>query len=118
MKHIIALLIKFVMVAVVLSIVLSVATDLSFGNIMYLSVAVTVLAYVLGDLLILSATNNTVATIADIGLVFATVYLFDYLINANVISVWDALVCAVVIGIGEWFFHKYVATRVLEDNDL
>jgi hypothetical protein len=118
MKHIIALLIKFLMVAVILSIVLNVMTDLTFGSIMYLSVAVTVLAYVLGDLLILSATNNTVATIADIGLVFATVYLFDYLINANVISVWDALVCAVIIGVGEWFFHKYVSSRVLEDNNL
>lgn len=114
MKHVSALLIKFVMIAVVLSIVLGIMTDLSFGNILTLSVAVTVIAYVIGDLLILSFANNTVTTIIDIGIAFLAVYLYNILIDVDLISGWDALVAAVIIGVGEWFFHKYVARRILE----
>lgn len=114
MKHITALLIKFVMIAVVLSIVLGIMTDLSFGNILTMSVSVTIIAYVIGDLLILSVANNTVATISDVGIAFLAIYLYNILIDADLISGWDALVAAVVIGVGEWFFHKYVARRVLD----
>ncbi len=114
MKHITPLLIKFFMIAVILSIVLGIMTDLTFGNILYLSVAVTVIAYVIGDLLILSVANNTVTTIADLIIAFLAVYLYDYLLDAELISAWDALVAAIVIGVGEWFFHKYAARRIHE----
>lgn len=114
MKHISALLIKFIMIAVVLTIILGIMTDLPFGNIPILSVSVTVITYVIGDLLILSVANNTVTTIADIGIAFLAIYLYNILINADLISGWVALVAAAVIGVGEWFFHKYVADRILE----
>lgn len=112
MKHVYALLIKFIMVAVVLEIILGVMTDLAFTEILYVSVAVTVLAYVIGDLLILAASNNTVATLADAGLALFIIYMFNYIWPARTISFTDALVAAVVIGVGEWFFHKYVAKNV------
>lgn len=114
MKHIMALLIKFAMIAVVLSIVLGIMTDLSFVNILTLSVSITVIAYVIGDLLILSIANNTVTTILDVGIAFLAIYLYNILINVDLISGWDALVAAIVIGVGEWFFHRYVARRVLD----
>ncbi len=116
MNQIKALLIKFVMIAVILSFVLGLLTDLSFRNILYLSIAVTVIAYVLGDMLLLSVANNTVTTIVDVGIVFLNVYLYNYLIDAELISGWDALLAAVLIGVGEWFFHKYVARNVLEKD--
>jgi hypothetical protein len=118
MKHITALLIKFLMTAVLLSIVLGIMTDLSFGNILYLSVAVTVIAYVIGDLLILSVANNTVTTLADLIIVFFTVYLYNILLDADQISVWDAIASAIVIGAGEWFFHKYAARRIHEKDSI
>ena len=67
----------------------------------------------IGDLLILPASNNTVATLADAGLALATIYMFNYLWDARYISFYDALVAAAVIGVGEWFFHKYVNNQVL-----
>ncbi len=114
MKHIIALLIKFVMVTVILSIVLGIMTSLTFGNILYLSVAVTVLSYVIGDLLILSASNNMIATIADFVIAFLAVYLFNDLVNVNMISLWDAIISAALVGTGEWFFHRYLGKKVLD----
>ena len=112
MRHITALLIKFAMIAIALEVVLGMLTTLSFTDILYIAASVTILAYIIGDLFILRATNNTIATIADTGLVLLNIYAFNYLWNINRIDFSDALISAVVIGVGEWFFHKYVANNV------
>lgn len=116
MKHVMALIIKYVMIALVLAVVLSWLTDLTFSEILYIAGAVTILAYIIGDLLILPATNNTIATIADVGLALLTIYMFNYLWDNREISFTDSLIAAAVIGVGEWFFHKYVATNVLPNR--
>jgi hypothetical protein len=117
MKHISALLIKFAMIAVVLEIVLGFLTDLTFGEILYISLAVTAAAYILGDLLILSVSNNTVATIADAGLALFVIYMFNFVYGDGRISFSDALVSAVVLAVGEWIFHKYVAKSVFPNRE-
>ncbi|MDF2590017.1 MAG: hypothetical protein K0S41_3858 [Anaerocolumna sp.] len=113
MRHISAILIKFVMVTIVLGITLSVMTNLTFTDILYVSATVTILAYVVGDLLILSITNNVVATIADAALALATIYAFNFIWEFKNISFTDSLITALILGVGEWFFHKYVAKNVL-----
>lgn len=113
MKHFTALLIKFIMVTLVLEIILNMLTNLTFTDILYISVSITVLAYIIGDLLILPASNNTVATLADFGLALVTIYMFNYLWDIRYISLYDALVAAAVLGVGEWFFHMYVDNQAL-----
>lgn len=113
MRHITALLIKFVMVAIVLETVLNILTDLTFGDILYISGTVTILAYIIGDILILSMSNNTIATISDIGLALFTIYMFNYIWSIHMISYTDATIAALVLGVGELFFHKYVEDNVL-----
>ena len=116
MKHITALLIKFVMIALVLEIALNLLTNLTFGDILYIAAVITVLAYIIGDLFILPATNNTVATVADAGLAFVTIYAFNFVWGVRYISFLDALIAAAVLGLGEWFFHKYVASNVFPNR--
>lgn len=116
MKHIWALLLKFVIVAVVLEIVLLSLTLLSFGDILLISLAITVLAYLVGDLAILPVSNNTVATIADMGLSLIALLLFNYVYPGAGISFFDALAASIVLGIGEWVYHKFVAKSVLPDQ--
>ncbi len=116
MKHIYALVIKFIMITVVTGIILGSLAALNFTDILYISAAVTIVAYIIGDLLILSATNNTVATISDAVLALVVIYMFNLLWNTNVISLSDALITALVIGLGEWFFHKYVARKVFPNT--
>jgi len=114
MKHVTALIIKFVMVAVILEVTFFILTNLNITEVLYLSALVTIVAYVLGDLIILPVSNNTIATIADMGLVVATIYFYNYLLRTtDIISFTDALVPAVIIGLGEWFFHRYVASSIL-----
>lgn len=112
MRHIIALLIKFAMIAIALEVVLSMVTTLTFTDILYIAATVTILAYIVGDIFVLSMTNNTIATIADVGLTLVTIYAFNYAWNISRISLTDSLIAAVVVGVGEWFFHKYVANNV------
>jgi uncharacterized membrane protein len=116
MKHVINLMIKFLMVSLVLFITLNYLTDLSLGQILFVSILVTIPAYFIGDIFILRRTNNTIATIADIGLTFVILYLANYFIdntlnyvnNIGDISMMDALIASIFVGVGEWFFHKYV----------
>lgn len=112
MKHVVALIIKTGMVAVVLEVVLGFLTALTFTQILMISIAVTILAYLLGDMMVLPSTNNTVATIADIGLAFATIYLFNYVYSPG-ISWVDALIAATAVGVGEVLFHRYLSRMVL-----
>ncbi|QHQ61675.1 DUF2512 family protein [Anaerocolumna sedimenticola] len=116
MKHIYALLIKFVMITIICGIVLGTLTPLTFGDILYISAAVTILAYIIGDLLILSATNNIVATISDFVLALVVIYLFNFLWTTNMISFGDAFITSLIIGVGEWFFHKFVSNKVFPNT--
>lgn len=117
MKHLTAILIKFVIIAVVLEIVLNLLTNLSFGDILLVSLIVTAVAYLVGDLLILPQTNNTIATLVDFALSWATIYAFNYFYPAMDISVTDAFIASAVIAIGEWMFHKYMASNTLRPKE-
>lgn len=112
-KHLSALIIKFLIIAVILEILLNITTDLDFYEILIISLTVTIVAYLLGDLLILPSSNNIIATISDIGLSLIIILLFNYRYVNTEISFSDALISAVVIGAGEWFFHKFMASGVL-----
>lgn len=117
MKHVYAIIAKFVIIAIILEITLGLMTDLNFSEILMISLSVTILAYLIGDLFILSISNNTIATIADIVLTFLTILAFNYVYGYGRISYWDSIVSAVVVGIGEWFFHKYVAHHVFPNRE-
>lgn len=112
MKHAIALLIKFAMVTVILEIVLLTFTNLEFWNIFWISVTVSLLMYLLGDIIILSSTNNTLAIIADIGLSFFLIYMFNYIWFDSEVTFVSCLAASILLGIGEQFFHKYVEKNV------
>ena len=105
------------MTAIILEVVLGILTNLTFGEIIYISLAVTLVAYIIGDLMILAVSNNTVATIADAGIALFTIYMFNYVWNFARISFTDALISAVVLGVGEIFFHKYTANRVFPNHE-
>lgn len=114
MKHVIALVIKFILAAVVSEIILGIFTDLSPAEILAVSLAVTAVTYLIGDLLILSVFNNTVAAVADAGMCWLIIYLGNYFWPARNVPLLSALSAAVVIGIGEIFFHMYMERHILQ----
>lgn len=112
MKHVIALILKYIVIAIVFNIILMAFTALDFGQILVISLVETILAYI-GDLTILPATNNTISTIIDIGLALIVVLLFNYIYPGVRINFLAAFVAAIGIGIVEIFFHKFVSKNVL-----
>lgn len=116
MKHIPALLIKFIMTAVVLEIVLLLLSGVTFGRILWIALVITVASYIIGDMVILPATNNVVATIADIGLSLIIIYMFNFFWNRNDLPFLSALIAAVILGGGEWVFHKFIDRSVKDDD--
>lgn len=118
MEHVKALIIKFIMYTAVLWSIMGTFFGVDFGEVITISVILTPLAYVIGDLLILRNFNNTIATIADFGLSFIVIWLIGAAIINEPISVASAaLISALALSVGEWFYHSYVNSQVFEDQN-
>lgn len=114
MEHVKALLIKFVMITAVLWIVLSVFYDVAFADMLTISVLLTGVSYIVGDLFLLPRFENWGASLADLGLSFAGIWFVgSFLIEGNIDLGSAAIVSALIIAAGEYLFHKYMANEVL-----
>lgn len=80
------------------------------GNLFFIllaAIGLTVIAYFLGDQVILRATNNVIATISDA--VIAAVYLWAVAALLGWSLSWRELLLTVaVLGIAEFIFHRYL----------
>ncbi|MEK5442827.1 YndM family protein [Fredinandcohnia sp. FSL W7-1320] len=117
MRHFKALGIKFIVISIVLLSLFGIFRGASFGEILLMSILVTGLAYVVGDLFTLPRAGNTVATIADFGLSFFAIWILSYMFMDNTSGLITAsLVAAGVIAISEVLFHAYMQNKVLNDE--
>lgn len=125
MNHVKALVIKFVMIAAVLLIVLTGFFDVPFLDSIWISLALTVVAYVMGDLMIFrkagdrseQTKRNAIATVSDIVVAFLVIWLLgEALVGAGTDMITAALISAVVIGVGEWFYHIYLDRSVFPEK--
>jgi uncharacterized BrkB/YihY/UPF0761 family membrane protein len=129
MEHVKALLIKFIMIAVVLGIVLTGMYDGELGDTLLISLVLTIVAYILGDLLLFRKTGNddgpradyvkrnTIATVSDAVLAFLVIWLMGKALFINDGDVLTAaFISAIVIAAGEWAFHKYLDDHVFREK--
>jgi hypothetical protein len=116
LRHGLALLIKTTMVVAVLLAFLSLMNNYAFGPTILLALLVVGISYVIGDLWILPMSNNMVATVADIGLSTAKIWLIGPFILGAGVPFSLAFITSLVLGAGEWFFHKYMSTAVLTER--
>lgn len=116
MKHFYALVIKLTIVFIILEAVLYFNTGLSFTGIFFLALAVSIVSYLVGDLLILPMSNNIAATVSDFILSLAVIFLFSWVIAGAGVSFYRALVASLIIAAGEWVFHKYLAFSVISTS--
>ncbi|MEK4916140.1 YndM family protein [Bacillus sp. FSL E2-8887] len=120
MKHIVALLIKYTAISAVLLMILGIFQGISIPRILFISLLITGLSYLIGDLFILPKYGNMVATIADFGLSFVGVWALTYfLTNINLTRNIgaSAFFAALLIGVAEIFFHIYMKKVVLHANE-
>lgn len=117
MEHVKALAIKFAMSTVILFIILGAVYQIAFGNILLISVLVTGIAYVIGDMLVFPKFGNLVGTIGDFGLAFVSIFLIgSELFRMDVPLLAASFLASGLIAISEWFFHIYMDKYVLSDR--
>lgn len=92
--------------AVVVSLLLY-YSDASFWGAIIAATALTVIAYLLGDQLILRMTNNIVATVADFLLAAIFLGALSYILDWQ-LSMGETLLIAFMVGIAEWVLHRFV----------
>ncbi|WP_453996470.1 YndM family protein [Bacillus nitroreducens] len=118
MKHAKALGIKFIMISIVLLSLFGIFRGASFGEILLMSILVTGLAYVVGDLFTLPRMGNVVATFADFGLSFFAIWLLSYTFMDNTSGLITASIAAAgFISLGEALFHAYMQNKVLDEHE-
>ncbi|MYL56376.1 DUF2512 family protein [Virgibacillus halodenitrificans] len=117
MQHWKAVLIKFIMCIAVLGLVLGLFFGVSFANILILSVLLTVVSYIAGDVYLLPRFENWGATLSDFTLAFVAIYLLgSFLFETEVPLATASLVSSAFLAVGEYFFHKYMAENVLDGH--
>lgn len=104
-----ALTIKGIATLIVLYLVLGLGYEVSFINVLLMTVILGVVSYALGDLYILPKTSNMTATMVDFGLAFLVVFLLGMGLTdlASGTLAGAALIVALIMAIGEYFFHIY-----------
>jgi hypothetical protein len=116
LKHLRALAVKFLASLAVLYVILGLMYDMSFTNVLLISLVLGLASYVIGDLFLLPKTNNTIAALADFGLAFMIIWILGESLTYGESLLLPSLISAAGIALFEYFFHKYVARNVLEDG--
>lgn len=110
----ITLLIKLVITFIITWFAFGLLISNNFMTIVALSIIVTVLNYLVGDLIILKNFDNTIASVADVLMSALMAFVFS-LINPDFrINLFTIIVFAVIIGIFEYFYHNYL--KVTDDD--
>ncbi|WNS82398.1 DUF2512 family protein [Domibacillus sp. DTU_2020_1001157_1_SI_ALB_TIR_016] len=129
LDHVKAIIIKFVMIAIVLGIVLTGFYQGELSDTLLISAVLSVVAYIIGDLLIFHkegddyerkedhVQRNVLASVSDAILAFFVVSLMgrSLLINGGDVLT-AAFISAILVAAGEWFFHKYLDNHVFDDE--
>ncbi|MCY8515548.1 DUF2512 family protein [Bacillus atrophaeus] len=116
MVHVKALAIKGIMTLIVLYLVLGLGFNFTFGDTLLMTIVLGVISYLLGDLYVLPKWNNMIATVADFGLAFLVVWLMGMPLSMGLspgMLALAALFAAIVMAIGEYFFHFYMMSKEL-----
>lgn len=83
-------------------------TEASFAASLITAAVLCLVAYALGDQIVLRMTNNTVATIADAVLAFLFLWAVASVMKWS-LSFWELIVIVAILGVAEFIFHSIIA---------
>lgn len=109
-RHLTALVIKFIVIGLVSVIVLPIFGQFTSGQAILTALVLTLIAYFFGDLGILPRFGNATAVIVDVITAALVIGLADWAVNGVLtLNVTGWILALVLLAVGEWFFHKYMA---------
>lgn len=102
------------MVAVGTLIVFSGFYGADVGAVLLMSLIFALASYLLGDVLMLRSMRDITLTLIDVVLAFLGLWLLSSLfLEPGFPFIAASLISAILIAVGEWFFHIYMKRRVL-----
>lgn len=114
LKYVNSLIIKFLMTFAILFVFLSMFNNVSVFHIFMLSLIITSLGFILGDLIILRFSENWLATITDFLLVVIAIRVYSSVFFMETLpSLSTVGLIALIVAAGEVFFHTYVDRNIL-----
>ncbi|MFC3883562.1 YndM family protein [Bacillus songklensis] len=117
MKHVMALIIKFVFIGTVLFSILGIFYNATIVEIFTIVILMTGVSYLVGDLFILPKLGNVAAGIGDFALTFAGVWFLSYFFIETTLNILVAsFFAAFAITAIEILFHLFMRNRVLEGS--
>jgi len=99
--------VKWLINGVIVVTMLMYYADVSFINAAITATVLTIIAYVIGDQLILRASNNMVATISDAVLAFVFFWVAAVIMNWR-LDLTEIFFIALMLGVAEWILHRYL----------
>lgn len=111
MRHLGSITIKFVMISLIFYLVLGLGYRFNFTSIVLMSLIITLLSYLVGDLFILPYAGNTVAAVADAGLAVFGIWILSRFYGLYIPWAAPVIIAVVLFAFSEWFFHRYVMDR-------
>lgn len=117
MKHVIAFASKTALTLALLYIVLDLMYQVTFLNVLFITVILSLITYFAGDCMILPRTSNFTAVAADFGISFIVLWIFLMNIGGfNVSPAAASVISALCISVFEAFFHRYLQQYVLPED--
>ncbi|WP_082676347.1 YndM family protein [Shouchella shacheensis] len=117
MRYISALIIKVILMTAILWIVLGGVFNVSMAGVLTITVVLTALSFILGDLYVLPKYGNMAAITVDFGLALAGIWVLGALLFGSTELFGEAaLTAAAMISVGEWFLHRYMKTHVFKNE--
>jgi len=116
MKHVSALIIKFIISSVLL-IMLALFDTVDITEILLMSLILTAVGYVIGDMIVLPRYGNLTACITDFFVYFGGIWVLTQIMVEGVYPfILFAGFTAFFIALSESLFHLYMENRVFPDN--
>ena len=113
-NHIRALGIKTIAISIFSALLTPMLTDRTVGHGILIGIAISILSYILVDLMLLPATDNTTATAADFVIAAVVYWIMIRAFDGIGLTLWEILLFAAIVAVSEWFLHKYLARFVLK----
>lgn len=111
-KHFNAIITKFLLMVTVLGMFLPPLAKVSTTTAVIAAVVTTISAYLIADLLVLPQYGNRVAVAADGLIAMAVTWEMAWVLENAQVPVPGLLLLALIAGLGEWYYHRYLARLI------
>ncbi|HHU55958.1 MAG TPA: DUF2512 family protein [Acholeplasmataceae bacterium] len=109
-RSFVAILVKLVLTFLAAWLAFDIVIDNGFVQIVLFSVVVTVINYLIGDMIILRRFGNVIAAIADGIIAMIIAYVFEFLSDDFNVTFGAVLVFGILIAISEYVLHKFIVS--------